>query len=873
MTDILPSKLTFDIEDLEHQNIVELKTVLNNSFWGADNYAHSEKQIVIDTNENCTAQTHISGNYISNAAEDQPTSLDKQCPEMLYVTDQTSKAIDSDNWEDFCEMRLPRCLSPLPPEVGKTTGIFTQDPFQPLEFSSCLSASHGNLQPAIRYTSTPIEPQALPGKTNPQYPLCTSPHQDELNCLVVGNNSCPLKSNRGHNGVATYSASEEKMTKMTDFENDPKHALETVNEPYRKKAKIAGYPDGVNTQTVKVLNPCSVKIKNLRHIANIQDISNSVSPEKIDCLKSAKTKNTVSKDLKSQEKLSVCKKSQPIKCKDQEACREKVQDITQPALLVTKCERGDMRPLQKRKCTKDLMKDLSTSVMNSSSAVAPSSSWHDDLQLPQISLACAPSQGSERASKVHRPSLDLAPTITTVNDFISKCELNKVTEPEMKNPFVEPEKVIPDVKLNREDEKQCKTHTFCDQAIFSVFPTITEHFLPVYHKPISILQTNAETNKTSLLSKKLREPLESAEMSPNLMNKNRLENKDKTKEIEKGVPGPDKPGKALDTDKKVDSTNRVEIEHVDGSSINVNGCLVNGKVAGESDISANTSLSFHDLNTASHFCTVPSARDVNNFHFQLENNLQLELNTLLHHFRSEDVTEEAKTNEQITECNDLQKVPIFIQTTEVTLIKTKGLHLGETRSIKIGKDLEKEKEKESTDHVDISGMNENEAGIRDIEVEVLDEGAQIDAGHGYEVVSDEGNIDDDVEESENSVDMDNDGEALAREEEFNRQHEEVVDTDAPSNQRGEEPDLSSSSVVILLDVNTESADGCSSAEEELVVDDISDSPVQSSPLVITPCYPILEEEDVLKEEVVVKRKKEEEEEEEEEVDVTGEESN
>lgn len=69
-------------------------------------------------------------------------------------------------------------------------------------------------------------------------------------------------------------------------------------------------------------------------------------------------------------------------------------------------------------------------------------------------------------------------------------------------------------------------------------------------------------------------------------------------------------------------------------------------------------------------------------------------------------------------------------------------------------------------------------------------------------------------------------------------------------------DSLSSSAVFLPDVNAESAENCSSSEEELVVDDISDSPVQACTVTGIRYNCILDEE----------------EEEEEEVDVTGEES-
>lgn len=96
---------------------------------------------------------------------------------------------------------------------------------------------------------------------------------------------------------------------------------------------------------------------------------------------------------------------------------------------------------------------------------------------------------------------------------------------------------------------------------------------------------------------------------------------------------------------------------------------------------------------------------------------------------------------------------------------------------------------------------------------------------------------------------------------------EMLNTEASSIPREEGPDLSSfsvdplgSSAAFLPNLNTESAEDYSSAEEELIVDDISDSPPQLCSVVGTVCNIIQEEEDELRDE-------------EEEVDVTGEESN
>lgn len=121
---------------------------------------------------------------------------------------------------------------------------------------------------------------------------------------------------------------------------------------------------------------------------------------------------------------------------------------------------------------------------------------------------------------------------------------------------------------------------------------------------------------------------------------------------------------------------------------------------------------------------------------------------------------------------------------------------------------------------------------------------------------------------------------------------EIMNTEASTIQRREDPNLSSSSIdtlgssaVFLPDVNAESAEDCSSAEEELVVDDLSDSPDQPCSVAGAQCNTMLEEKDDLEEEEKekdedededeeeVRRREDEEDEEDEEVDVTGDESN
>lgn len=762
MTDILPPK---------HQNVVELKSVLNNVFCGADTYAQVRKQ----TSEDCGTQTHTSNN---------PTPVGGQCTEEIHVTDQVSlwqssdvgQAPDSDNWGDFSEMRLPRCLSPLPSEAGEITDISTQDLLRPLEFSSCLSASHVNLQPTLRYMFSPVQPQAHPGETIQQNLSCTPQHVNEIHCSGVGKNSCPLRSNRDHNGGSSEYKSKEKKRKMPDFKNDLRkgtedkmldrqmnesvvrsvsttaHSVESDNEPYRKKEKV-NYPN--DTQAEKIVDPCSAKI-NIRQIDNVQDISNPVTFEKMDCLKTAKTRNTVPMDQKSHENMVLCQISPPFKCKGQEACQKDVWDTKQPASLVTKHGLG--MPVQKRTCTKAQMEDLSKiSELSSSAPVlnASSSCSHHDLQITQMSKESMPRHGNRRPSNVQHP-LGFAQNITKIKDVFNECEKNNLPEPEKKNLFTEPKKVTPDVNLNREENKQPEMFASlakkkgCSEKISHLDPSITQHF-PVNQQQ-SVLQTSR------------RQPPKSEHLSAELMMDNNIQ-----KKKGKGVPRTDKPDMLNKSEvENVDSKNRADSEQDESSSRNVNGCLVNGNFEREAEISVNTGLSIHevvDLNAASRLCTIPTVNDFNN-HFRMENHLQLESSTtLLCPFRPETMMEKPKVDEQITE----SLCEVSNKPTEDKLIKTKELP-SEGTGTQIGNLEGQEGEKKEnavrrTEHVEISRMNDNEAEISDIDIDVVDESLQLVTDHGDEVIATAGNVGD----NENQIVMDNDGQALAHEEELNGQ--------------------------------------------------------------------------------------------------------
>lgn len=766
ITDIVPPNLTFGAEGPEYQNVAEWKSTFNNFFWGAGTYAQSRKQTESD-------------------------------------------ACD-DNWADFSEMRLPRCLSPLASEASKTTGISTQDPLRPLEFSSCLSASHVNLQ------SSPIQPQALSCKTNLQNVSCTSAHVNELHCSVVGKNSCPLRSDRYHNGEVSGCKSVQQKTKIPNSENDllkgkedniqerqlndsvvrgmspARYSVETDNEPYRKKAKIARYPNGTDTQKVKVVNPCNMKIKNISHIDKIQGISNPEISEQMDCLKTVRTKKTVSTDVKSQENLAHCQMSQNFKCKGQDTCQKAIS-------LVVRRGRGSL--LQKRTC-ETLMEDLSQiSKPNSSSAIlntSSSSSCHD-LQVTQVNKECEPRCGSERPPKEQHP-IDLAQTIYKVNDLTNECQKRKVSEPEMGNSFLEIEKVILDMNQNREESKQAKRCAslakktdFCDkifhQSVFCVGTTVTQD-LPI-NQLRSVLQTTDREIRTNLppsliSSKKLREPPEPDHMNTKLMmDDSKQEKKAEESEINRGVQQvTDKPDDVLDKckDKKVESKNRLYSKQVEGLSRNVNACLVNGNFVMQAEITTNTGLSIHegvDLNAASHSFTVPPARDFNS-NFGMDNNLQHESTTpLLYPFRPENLLmmEKSITDEQISE--SLCEVPVSNKPTEVKLVKTKELHIERTVSnrnvnLEVQDVWNKEKDKATKvrkrEWVEISRflpmMNVHDVGISDHE---MDESAQLSSGHGDEVVAKGGNAGNiDVVESQISVKLDNNGED-AHEQDFSEQ--------------------------------------------------------------------------------------------------------
>lgn len=661
-----------------------------------------------------------------------------------------------DNWADFSEMRLPRWLSPLAPESGETTDASIQDPLRPLEFSSCLSTSHVNRQPALRYKSSPIQPQALPGKTNPQSPLCTSLHVNELRCSVVEKNSWPIRSNRDHNGEISECKSVEQKKNMPDSENDqlkgkednilerqmnesvvrgfpkPRYNAEADNEPYRKKAKMSGYSNGADTQISKVVNPCSVKIKNISHSDNIQYPSNTLTSEKMDCLKAVKKKKTVSIDLKSQEKLALSQVSQNFKSKGQEACQNDFGDTKQPATRSF---------LQKRTC-EVLMEDFSEiSKLNNLSAVLntlSSSSYHD-LPLTQMSTKCVPNHGTERPPKAKELNLNLAEPVTKVENLADKCEANTVPGPEMDNSFTETEDVILDENLNREKRKQPKRDaslnkktSFCDkifhQSIFSVGTADTQE-LSVNLQSRSVFQATDRNPRTSLpprlTSKKLTGPPEPDQMNTMLLmddSKKEMTDIHEESEMERSVPGTNKYDYVLDNarGKKIDSKNRVDRKQVKRSCKSVKGCLVKGNFVSD---------------------------------FGMDNKLQRESTTLLHSFRPEN-TMEKPTDKRIPESFCEAPVSNKFDRIEGTQI----VYLGEHEI------WSKEKEKEKTECVEISRMNEYEFEICDL---VMDEYTQLATDQRDEVVATGGNINDtDFMGRQMSLEVDNDG-ADAHAKEFN----------------------------------------------------------------------------------------------------------
>lgn len=708
-TDFVPFKHTFRPE---HQNVFELKTAYNNFCGGAD-------------------------------------------PRTQTV---------SDSSEDFSEMRLPRCLSPLASESGKTTGISTQDPLRPLEFSSCLSTSHVNRQPALRYESSPIQPQALPGKTNPQNSSCTSLHVNELHCSMVQKNSWPISSNEDHN------VSVEQKTKMPDPDNGllkgkenniqerqmnesevrglptPRYSVETDNEPYRKKAKMSGYTNGADTQRVMVVKPCSVKIKNISHSDYKQNSSDPLTSQKMDCLKAVKKNNPVSIDLKSQEKRALCQMS-----KGHEECRKDVGDANPPASLVVK--HGQRSFLQKR-TSETLMEDLrKISKLNNSSAVLNtlSSSNRHDLQLTRMSTESTPKHGS------------LTQPVPEVKNLADQCEKNKV----------EMEKVILDVNLNTEECKQPKMYaclakkaSFCDkifhQSVLSVGTAVTHD---ISHQPRSIFQTTDRNLRTSLPPslnfKKLRRPPEPDHMNAKLMVDNSKKDTTDTREEsgnERGVPGTDQPNEVLDKAKgqNIYSKRGVDQEQVKSSSRSVKGSFVR-----ETANPASSIYEAGDLNAAFHLCMVPPED------FGMGNNLQHESKTVLHSF--ENMIE--KPTERLIP-KSFSEAPVSNKPAEIKLIQTNNLHIEETEGIRVvnmeEQDiLSKEKEKENivrkTGCVKISRMNEYDDEISDL---VMNECTQRAADQSDEVVATGGNTHDtDVMGSQMCLEVDNDGE-VSHEEEF-----------------------------------------------------------------------------------------------------------
>ncbi|KAL7889689.1 hypothetical protein AOLI_G00019470 [Acnodon oligacanthus] len=403
---VLLSNLPFGTGGIEmpHQNVAELKHVLDNLFWTADNFVQSVKQTKSETSEGHHWNLQTSGAGTSSAAQDAPdrvstllqtasdtasSAAGKQCLEAVIWRDPkvlpahlphiTHKVTGSVDGTDLNEMRLPRCLSPLVSEEGETDG-FTPECLSQVTVSS-LSTSSLTLKPALKYRISSRQPQSLPGKTGQQNQTNThryvtqkassSSHSSELS-------SCSSRSVNGHmeetsegilGQVMTQSLENQIFGGSKDKELDrqigasevkrkstKRHRVEAmISGANMKKCKMFdGDSEGVDTQTVMIMTPSSGNGEAVEDFSTTQ-FGDYPCSRKIYWLRAGNTVSHISKDQKSMIKLTEFQTNDSIKIKDEDKCTNK--DKIEPGLSVAKRGRG--RPPKKRNHVADFVQNLS----------------------------------------------------------------------------------------------------------------------------------------------------------------------------------------------------------------------------------------------------------------------------------------------------------------------------------------------------------------------------------------------------------------------------------------------------------------------------------------------------------------------------------
>ncbi|XP_017565607.1 uncharacterized protein LOC108434754 [Pygocentrus nattereri] len=405
---VLLSSLPFGTGDIEmpHQNVAELKHVLDNLFWTADHFVQSVKQTKSETSEGRQWNLQTSGAATSSAAQDAPdrvstplqtasdtasSAAGKQCPEAVIWRDPkvlpdhlphtTHKVTGSADGMDLNELRLPRCLSPLVSEEGETDG-FTQECLSQVTVSSSLSASSVTLKPALKYRISSRQAQSLPGKTGQQ-------NQTNAHCHVTQKasssshssklGSCSSRSVKDHmedtsegilGQVMTQSLENQMFGESKDNELDrqigesevkristKKHRVEAgISGANMKKCKMFhSDSEGIDTQTVMIMTPSSGNGEAVEDISTTQ-LGDYPCSRKIYWLRAGNTVNHVSKDQKSTIKLTEFQTNDSIKREDRDKCTHD-KDKTEPAISVAKRGRG--RPPKKRNHPADFVQNLS----------------------------------------------------------------------------------------------------------------------------------------------------------------------------------------------------------------------------------------------------------------------------------------------------------------------------------------------------------------------------------------------------------------------------------------------------------------------------------------------------------------------------------
>lgn len=314
-----------------HQNVGDLRNVLDNLFWSADDVQRGEQSKSksreghygnLQTLKQCPETWRDPKVLPHNSPRTAGQAAFRQASDFICAT-------NCDDRADLTETRLPSCLSSLVLEDGQTES-FIQNYLRPLDVSS----PHSALKPAWKSMRSSPVPQTAPGKTDQQnldrFIRQKAPISLSSQSSGLGRSSCNSRSNKDYIQQTSEGRSEQAVTERQTLENQMFGEIKDVgldggtgelglkvvptkrsrlgsmvNEPKRKKLQMT---DCVSTQF------CSPMVKRAPRTAKVEvaeDINNTEhgdhpSSKKMYFLRACKSVSTNQKIMK---RLKTKKKS------------------------------------------------------------------------------------------------------------------------------------------------------------------------------------------------------------------------------------------------------------------------------------------------------------------------------------------------------------------------------------------------------------------------------------------------------------------------------------------------------------------------------------------------------------------------------------